>query len=91
VSQETKVLKIAVRRILLCEWDPIGVKAIMEAQDEYDAYVDSICELLLSGSSREEVCDYLRWVETEVMGLEGEEQRISVVAGELTRLPTNLG
>ncbi len=29
----------AIRKILMEEWDPIGVSDIPEAQDEYDSYI----------------------------------------------------
>ena len=35
-----------IRRILLNDWDPIGVADIAEAQDEYDSYVGKIYGML---------------------------------------------
>lgn len=35
-----------IQKILLNEWDPIGVSDIPEAQDEYDAYADTVFGML---------------------------------------------
>lgn len=54
-------------RDVLAAWDPIGVAD--ERPDEYDGYIRPICELLRAKSDVEEVAAYLRWMETERMGL----------------------
>jgi hypothetical protein len=36
-----------VRKLLLREWDPIGVQDVPEAQDEYDAYVCGVYIMLM--------------------------------------------
>jgi hypothetical protein len=57
------------RKILMDEWDPIGVAGIPEAADEYDSYLGQIAEHLRNGESGDQIGDYLRWVEEEQMGL----------------------
>ena len=37
----------AVGRILLKDWDPIGVNDVPEPQNEYDSYVPGLCGLLI--------------------------------------------
>jgi len=37
----------AIRQILLKEWDPIGVREIEGAQDEYNRYAGLIYKLLI--------------------------------------------
>ena len=37
----------AIRRILLHDWDPIGVAEVVEAQDEYDGYIGKIHGMLI--------------------------------------------
>jgi hypothetical protein len=36
-----------VRRVLMDEWDPIGVRDAPEAQDEYDRYVAEVYVMLM--------------------------------------------
>ena len=37
-----------IRRLLMEEWDPIGVKGIPEAADEYDSYRGAVAGMLRS-------------------------------------------
>ena len=51
------------------EWDPIGVRDVPEAQDEYDNYVGEAYVLLMDrGATAEDMDGYLRGVEDH-MGL----------------------
>jgi hypothetical protein len=59
----------AIGQVLLRDWDPIGVRHVPEAHDEYDAYVEGVYRLLASGASPQAIADYLRSVETDQMGL----------------------
>ena len=59
----------AIRQILLQDWDPIGVRDVPAAQDEYDGYVGGVYRLLASAASPEAVAEHLRAIETERMGL----------------------
>lgn len=76
-----------VRRILLKEWDPIGIKDVLEAQDEYDSYVLGICGLLCTGETVDGVYRYLRWIEQKRIGLDGDEAHTAQIAKELANLP----
>ena len=40
--EHARTLHQKVKNILMQDWDPIGVQAIPEAQDEYDSYVPTI-------------------------------------------------
>ena len=62
----------AIRRVLLFNWDPIGVHNIAGAQDEYDAYIYPVYRLLLSNATDEEVTEYLKGIEHDTMGLRGQ-------------------
>lgn len=55
--------------MLLTRWDPIGVRDVPEAQDEYDSYVFDVYELLVSGASEQDIVDHLYRVERLNMGL----------------------
>ena len=76
-----------VKGIILHEWDPIGVGNIPEADDEYDAYVSELCVLILRGSSVGEIFSYLRQLESEHIGLEGDEKRTLEIANKIHCIP----
>ena len=76
----------AIRRILLVEWDPIGVGEIAEAQDEYDSHVPQICRLLITHVARETLVNHLWQLETEDMGLPGNPRHTEAIADRLLRL-----
>jgi hypothetical protein len=58
------------REFLMKEWDPIGVRGIPEAHDEYDRYVGEIYVMLVDGDATvAEMERYLEEVELEYMGL----------------------
>ncbi len=68
---ESRRICVDIRHVLLEVWDPIGVREEPYAQDEYDGYIGDIYELLTQGSSDEQISDYLYWVVSERMGLNG--------------------
>ncbi|HZD48702.1 MAG TPA: hypothetical protein VE178_08140 [Silvibacterium sp.] len=57
-----------IRRVLLDVWDPIGVRDEPYAQDEYDAYLGDIYEILVGRASDDKLVEYLRWVAEDRMG-----------------------
>jgi hypothetical protein len=61
------------RDLLMKEWDPIGVKNVPEAADEYDGYVGDLLQLVSRSSSPQILFSYLWKIETEHMGLPGNE------------------
>ena len=58
-----------VRRILMQEWDPIGVDGIPEPADEYDTYVGAVGRMLREGATDEELARYLVDIRENRMGL----------------------
>lgn len=76
----------AVHHAVLHEWDPIGVRNIPEAQNEYDAYVPKLCELLRFRKSHNEIAGYLWWLATEQIGLTGNRQATEAFAEKLIQL-----
>jgi hypothetical protein len=80
----------AVQQALIKEWDPIGVGAIPEAQDEYGAYAPKIAEMLLAQKPRKEVLDYLWWLETEQIGLTGNRDATEKFADRLMQIAAAL-
>ena len=72
------------RRLLMEQWDPIGVKAAPEAADEYDGYRGRIMELSRDGASAAAIADHLAGFE-QYMGLTPRGERVSAVAHELVQ------
>lgn len=86
--ERARALQQKIKVILLQEWDPIGVREIPEAQDEYDGYVSTIYSKLTSRKALNEVFDYLLWAENEHMGLTVDKQRTRSIAEKLVALVT---
>jgi len=80
----------AIRKALLRQWDPIGVGSAADGQDEYDSYVGQIYKLLITRSTKNEIFDYLWWLETVHMGLVGDRQATERFAEQLCQLPFQL-
>jgi hypothetical protein len=80
-----------IREVLLKVWDPIGVKDVPQAQDEYDCCVGHILSLLAQQKSDDEIVDYLMWAATDHMGLGGakrEDMLPTVQALRAIRIPS---
>lgn len=80
----------AIRKALVEKWDPIGVREIPEAQDEYDHYVPAVYRLLVTRRPKQELFDYLWWLEREHMGLSGDRQATEAFAEYLQGLPERI-
>lgn len=83
-------LMTEVRRILLKEWDLIGVSEFPGAQDEYDAYVLGVSKMICLGQSVEQLYTHLHWIECERMGLDGNDIRTRNIAIKLAQLVRGL-
>jgi hypothetical protein len=83
---EAREARALIKRILLEEWDPIGVFEFPEAQDEYDTYVSEVYRLLSQRAGVCEMFDYLWWLETTHMGLSGDRQKTEKIAERLAGL-----
>ena len=75
-----------VRQVLLADWDPIGIRDVPQARDEYDGYAATIVRMLAGGASRAELSDRLVEMEVDSMGLKGDYERAQVVAAKLWSL-----
>lgn len=84
---KTDIFAIEVKRVLLKEWDPIGIPNIPEAGTEYDGYVLGLCRLLREFQSVEKIYEYLFWIVIERMGLEVNESHTMAIAKMLVNLP----
>ncbi|MEG6507505.1 hypothetical protein V6C03_00805 [Methyloligella sp. 2.7D] len=72
--------------ILREDWDPIGIRDVPAASDEYDDYAPGLAAKLLSGASLQELTEALLRIETESIGLEGDRARAAEIAAKLTML-----
>lgn len=77
---------LMVRKVLHWAWDPVGVRGVEEARDEYDSYAPNVLELLERASPEEEIAAYLGWVEVERMGLTQHPERNADVAALMKEL-----
>jgi hypothetical protein len=66
---------LAIRKILLESWDPIGVNADDWPADEYDSYIPKAKALIRSGASEQIMMEYLDWIATERMGFTSQPER----------------
>lgn len=64
------------------QWDPIGLRAGPD-DDEYEAYVGKVAAMLRDGASDDALLAYLRWAETEHMGLPENSERLEKVVAAI--------
>lgn len=83
---KTNLFSIEVKKILLMDWDPIGIQNIPEAQTEYDAYVPGLCQLLREFQPIEKIYQHLCWIAVDRMGLENNESHVMEIAKKLVDL-----
>ena len=86
---KTSSLLSEVKRVLLMDWDPIGIQKIPDAVTEYDGYALGIYQLLVESRSVEEINAHLRWIVVDRMGLDDNEVHTMMVAKLLVSLPRN--
>lgn len=75
-----------VQSVLHWVWDPIGVRGIREAVDEYDMYAPAVLELLQRGASDIDVASYLTSVVRDRMELRTAPEKDADVAAILKAL-----
>ena len=85
-----RAIQESIRQVLLREWDPIGVRDVAEAQDEYDGYVGGVYRLLASDSSTLVIAEHLARIQTEAMGLRASARSLLPVAVRLKQIDVAL-
>jgi len=83
---QARTIQMAIREILLRDWDPIGVADVPEAQDEYDGYVGPVYALLARGASANEIATYLATVQRDAMEIAGSANDLMEVAAQLKQI-----
>ena len=83
-----RAAKLQMRRVLLEEWDPIGVRDEPMAQDEYDSYLGGLYDLLSRDASDLQIAQHLNEIETVNMGGNARSfEELLSVAQSLKRIP----
>jgi hypothetical protein len=59
----------SIRRVLLEEWNPLGLPADVEATTAYYRYIPTLYGMLAAKKSRTDLRNHLTWLQTERMGL----------------------
>jgi hypothetical protein len=70
------------KSLFLHEWDPIGVSGCEGAEDEYDSYAMQVFTMLARGADTAAIGDYLNWVVTSRMSLQGNPERDREIAAK---------
>jgi hypothetical protein len=83
---ESRRIRAEIRRVLLEVWDPIGVRNVPQAQDEYDGCLYEIFRLLTTGGTDDQIIDYLWKQATEHMGLSRDKARENTTVVALRRI-----
>ncbi|MGR3717474.1 MAG: hypothetical protein ACU0B1_12095 [Thermohalobaculum sp.] len=86
-----KHLFALIRKVLISDWDPMGLSDAPGTPDDYDAVARELHALITDQSTTvERVAAYLRWVEREQMGLQrrpgmatGAAERVMALKGEV--------
>lgn len=68
------------RTLLMDNWDPIGVRGVPEAIDEYDSYVSRIATSLRGGADVRQVSAMLGALRTDAMDLGAEPETDAAAA-----------
>jgi hypothetical protein len=68
-KQESRRVRVEIRHVLMDVWDPIGVRGVAEAHDEYDCCLYPVFRLLTTGATDEQIAEWLCEQAGEHMGL----------------------
>lgn len=69
-------------------WDPIGVRGIPQARDEYHSYLPRVFSMPITGSKDNEIAGYLVKIEEYSMGLSLNKENALNVARTLIDIKT---
>ena len=75
----------SIRSVLMQEWDPIGVRGVPEAADEYDNYIIPVSQILRERRSEKALLDYMEWM-LDRMGLAASRKSLQPIAAKLLQI-----
>jgi hypothetical protein len=91
-TRRARLIQHEITEVLRRNWDPIGIKDVPEAQDEYDAYVGGVYRLLESGATVKEIAAHLVKVETDQLGFQDTQVNMLIpVAKRLLKIKSRFG
>lgn len=76
----------AIHKILLKEWDPLGIRYIPSMCDEYEDYLPKIFMMICDHADESEIFEYLWRVENKIMEKRGNRQHTLRIASLLKDL-----
>jgi hypothetical protein len=77
-----------IQSVLMQEWDPIGVRRVPEAADEYDSYLMPIYQILRERRTASDLLDYMEWM-LKHMGLAATRESLQPIAEKLMQINTD--
>lgn len=80
LSEKEKELYRQTDEVLHYMWDPIGVRGIAQARDEYHSYLPRVFSLLMKDEDLENIVKYLILVEEDNMGLSPNKENAKNIA-----------
>ena len=86
LSDQEKKLYRQTDEVLHYMWDPIGVRGIAQARDEYHSYLPQVFSMVLNESNVKEIANYLVRIEEESMGMSPNKTNAKDIAATLLEL-----
>ena len=65
----------ATDEIMFYLWDPIGVRNIPAARDEYQSYLPKLFKMIVADAKDHEIAEYLFKLEASSMGMSGNKEQ----------------
>ena len=66
-ANEATLLLHAIHKVLLKEWDPLGICSIRSMSDEYEDYLPRLFMMICENADESEVFEYLWRIENKIM------------------------
>ena len=88
-KENSRRIRVEIRRVFLEVWDPIGVRDAPTAQDEYDGYLGRTLELLIEGATDAELNEYLFGL-ADRMGMDASRHSHADVIAALRAIPLSV-
>ncbi|MGS0704944.1 hypothetical protein ACVBEE_00005 [Acinetobacter sp. ANC 3781] len=85
-TNDATLLLHAIHKILLKEWDPLGIRSIPLMRDEYEDYLPKLFMMICDKADESEIFEYLWRVENKIMEKRGNRQHTLRIASLLKDL-----